>query len=316
MGQEDWTGYYVELDEDSSADLERGGRLIHATGSFPGRQVRLIDPPFWPGRWSPSADRFAFTSGSRLFLADRDGAVRSLGELLDLVPAGPLAWSQDHEIVLTMKKETGAGWWLVRIDARTGALVDQRAMPEHLLLESASESGWILAWDARTRGVGDTKLILYEPATEREILPRDGESFGGWTHDGRVIVRAVSGGRWRLEAREPGSSEGSTLSTFSGPFGLPALVHGRHIAVVELQGSRSDSPRAVWLVSPGTESIRLLSDRSGVYYASPSSDGKYVAFSEEVGAGNDVTLRTGIIDVATKRVTYACERDCAVLDLR
>lgn len=319
-----WEGYYLELDQ-ATVEEDAGGQLFFTSGTFPGRPARVIDPPFWPGRWSPSGEQYAFTSGSRLLIGDRHGEVRLLGALLDLVPAGPAIWALEHEIVLTMTRQPGAttgrerGWWLVRADPRTGQLLDQRALPPYLRLDSLSKDGrYALAWDGRSgpdpAGQG---LVLYEPATAREIIPREGESFAGWAPDGRLLVRALRGQAWRLEARDPEAREGELLSEFRGPFGLPAIVRGSRIALVELQERRPDSPRAIWLVVPGEPALLLADGLGAVYFATPSRDGRYVAFSEEIARpGRPLQLRTGIIEVATKRVTYACDVGCAVLDIR
>lgn len=319
-----WAGYYLELDQSVMTE-EAGGQLFFTSGTFPGRPARVIDPPFWPGRWSPSGESYAFTSGSRLLIGDRHGEVRLLGSLEGLVPAGPPVWAQEHELVLTMTRPPSAtagrsiGWWLVRADPRTGQLIDQRALAPYLRLESMSKDGrYALAWDARSgsdqSGPG---LILYEPATARELAPRDGESFVGWASDGRILVRAQRGGGWRLEARDPEAGQGELLSEFRGPFGLPAMAHGSRIAIVELREQRPGSPRAIWLVVPGEPAVLLADGLGAVYFASPSRDGRYVAFSEELSrSGGSLRLRTGIIDVASKRITYACETGCAVLDVR
>lgn len=314
-----WAGYYVEIEDPAGAGAGSGGQLVFASGTFPGRPVRVIDPPFWPGRWSPSGEQFAFTSGSRLLVGDRHGAVRLLGELLDLVPAGPPIWAREHELVLTMTRERGAGWWLVRADTRTGLLTDQRALPPHLTLGSMSKDGrWALAWDGRRASdPAGPQLVLYEPATGRELSPPDGESFGGWAPDGRVLVRAIRGQIWRLEARQPEAREGQLLAEFRGPFVLPAIVHGSRIALVELQEQRADPSRAIWLLVPGGTPVLVAEGLGAVYFASPSIDGRYVAFSEQVQrGGGPVRLRAGIIEVASRRVTYACDEGCASLDIR
>jgi hypothetical protein len=319
-----WEGYYLEIDEVSSSE-DAGGQLLFTSGTFPGRPARVIDPPFWPGRWSPSGEQFAFTSGSRLLIADRRGEVRSLGVLLDLMPAGSPMWVQEHELILTMTRSpsgtTGrsSGWWFVRVDPRTGQLIDQRALPEHLRLESASKDGrWALAWDERTASdPSGAALVLHELGTDREIAPRQGEGFAGWAADGRLLIRSERGHSWRLEARDPEATAGEVLAEFRGPFGLPVFAHGTRIAVVELQEARPDSPRAIWLIEEGGSATRLADGLGAVYFATPSRDGRYVAFSEELSrSGGSLRLRTGVIEVASKRVTYACNEGCAILDVR
>jgi hypothetical protein len=88
------------------------------------------------------------------------------------------------------------------------------------------------------------------------------------------------------------------------------------VAIVEAQTGDPTGPRAIWLIAPGETPVRIAKDLGRVYFPKPSRDGRYVGFSEVQPGTGPVQVRTGVIEVATKRVSYACDAGCAVLDVR
>ena len=316
LGMADWAGYYLELDPSVLPGEVSSPQLLFTAASFRGRPARIVDPPVFPGRWSPSGDRFAFTSGRRLLIGDRSGAIRSLGELLDLTPAGPPVWAHDSELVLTMGRAQPEGWWYVRIDPASGLLLDQRALPRHLVIESISPDGRsALAFSSRappqpTRA----SLVLLDLSTGQETMASEIEAFAGWAPNGRLLVRVGGGDRWQLEARDPASSAGEPVAELAASFDVPVGVRGGRIAIVE-GGRRRGASAAIWLVGPGAGPVRVAT-LDAVYEASPSGDGRYVAFSVIEERPGGAHHRSGIVEVATGRVTYACAADCTALRLR
>jgi hypothetical protein len=304
LGAADWDGYYLRLDPNALPGESLSPLLLFASGSFPGQGVSLVDPPVFPGRWSPSGDQFAFTSGRRLIIGDRNGALRSLGELLDLTPAGPPVWVNENELVLTMGRQTPLGWWYVRIDA-SGLLLDQRALPTRLVMESVSPDGRF----ALARSSVSLELVdLSDGSTARAP---DGVAYVGWASDGRVLLRVIRAGLWQLEARHLGAKLGEVLAELRVPFEV--TVRGRWIALVE----RDPSPRStasIWLTAVGRDARRVVADLASVTDAEPTRDGRYVTFT--TGRFDDPKVRTGVADTASGAVTYACETGCAALRLR
>ena len=208
------------------------------------------------------------------------------------------------------------GWWYVRIDPASGLLLDQRALPRHLVIESISPDGRsALAFSSRappqpTRA----SLVLLDLSTGQETMASEIEAFAGWAPDGRLLVRVGGGDRWRLEARDPASSAGEPVAGLAASFDVPVGVRGGRIAIVE-GGRRRGASAAIWLVGPGAGPMRVAT-LDAVYEASPSADGRYVAFSVIEERPDGAHHRSGIVEVATGRVTYACAADCTALRLR
>jgi hypothetical protein len=304
LGAADWDGYYLRLDPNALPGEDLSPLLLFASGSFPGQGVSLVDPPVLPGRWSPSGDQFAFTSGRRLLIGDKNGALRSLGDLLDLTPAGPPVWVSQNELVLTMARQTPPGWWYVRIDA-SGLLLDQRALRRGLVIDSVSPDGrFALARSPVAVDLVDLSDGSTAPAP-------DGITYVGWASDGRVLLRVIRAGLWQLEARHLGAKLGDVLAELPVPFEV--TVRGRYIALVERDPSRG-STASIWLTAPGSEARQVVSGLTGISEAEPTRDGRYVTFT--TGRFDDPQVRTGVAEVASGTITYACETGCAALRLR
>lgn len=305
LGAADWTGYYLELDPTARPGEISSPQLLFAEGTFRGRGARVVDPPVFAGRWSPSGARFAFTSGRRLLLADKNGEIQSLGELLDLTPAGPPIWLSENELLLTMGRAQPLGRWYVRISA-SGALLDQRSLPTSLRIESASADG---RYALARSSLGLELVDLSDGGLTRAP---DGTVYLGWLSDGRLLLRTINAGFWRLEARIVGAKLGETLADMGGaPFEVS--VRGAWIAILE-RDRAPVSPGTIWLVRPGSAAKRVLTDIVGLTDAQPSADGRYVGFT--TGTADDPRARTGVVDVASGVVTYACEEGCLALRLR
>lgn len=266
--------------------------------------MRIVDPPVYGGSWSPSGERFAFTSGRRLLLADKRGDIRSLGELLDLTPAGPPVWVGEHELVLTMSRAQPLGRWYVRIDAN-GALLDQRALPQSLTIESVSADGG----HALARSSLGLELVdLADGTTERAP---DGLAYVGWLSDGRVLVRGMRAGLAQLEARLLGAGLGERLAELDAPFEV--RTRGPWVVILE-SGRRPGEIATVWLVRRGSAARRVITDVADLTDARPSADGRFVTFT--TGFANEPAARTGVLEVASGAITYACDAGCAALRLR
>lgn len=304
FGAGDWTGYYLELDPTARPDEVSSPQLLFTEGSFPGRGVRLVDPPVFAGQWSPSGEQFAFTSGRRLLIGDKRGEVRSLGELLDLTPEGPPLWVSENELLLTMGRRPFRGWWYVRVDA-SGLLLDQRALPTGLTIESVSSDGRFAL------GRSFSALVLVDLSDGTTTEAPAGLVYVGWLGDGRVLFRAIRSGLHRLEARAVGAGLGTELAEMRGPFDVSA----RGQWVVILERDRPDrSAASVWLIGPRSPIRRILTDVTGVTEAQPTADGRHVTFTTV--SSDDARPRAGLLDVASGRITYACDEGCGDLRLR
>lgn len=309
-----WAGYYLEIDQadpNAQSDPEAAdARLMFASGSFPGKAARLLAAPIFTGTWSPNGERFVATSGSRVFIADRDGRATQLTELRDLRPTGPPIWSSDDELLVSATR-TGQQHWLVRLDSRTGTVLDQRDLPIGMQPYAASPDGkWMLALDLRS----DSGVLL-EIATGRRIEPPQRESFAAWMSDGRILAVQETDIGSSLVAHRPEGGATETLLELDGRPLLPAVAAGPHIAFVESQSRDGMGARAVWLVTTGQTPVRVARGLGRIYFPKPSRDGRSIGFSE-VEEGTPLRVRTGVIEVATGKVTYACDAGCAVLDVR
>jgi hypothetical protein len=310
-----WAAYYIEIDESdprAAGDPEAAdSRLMFASGSLPGRATRLLTDQVFTGTWSPNGERFVASSGTRLLMGDRDGQVRQIADLGDLHPTAPAIWSGDAELLVPVTRDARQQW-LVRLDSRTGAILDQRDLAVELSPYAPSPDGkWILAVDQRA-GMG----VLYELATKRLVTAGAGESFAAWLGDGRVLVSLLDDEGAHLTARRPDGGSAETIVDLDGLPLLPAVTGGGRVAIVEAQTGDPYGPRAIWLISSGETPVRVAKDLGRVYFPKPSRDGRYVGFSEVQPGTGPVRVRTGVIEVATKRVTYACDAGCAVLDVR
>lgn len=309
-----WAAYYLEIDEaDPTARTDpeaADARLMFANGSLPGKAARLLSAPVFAGSWSPNGERFVATSGARVFLADRDGQAKQLTELRDLKPTGPPLWNGDNELLIGVTR-TGQQQWLVTLDSRSGTVLDQRDIGVGIQPYASSPDGrWILAVDHRA-GTG----VLVEILTGRRISAAPSESFAAWMADGRILVAVELQRGSRITARRPEGGAAETLLELGGLPLLPAVASGGRVAIVEGQNADGSGPRSIWVISPGQEPVRVARDLGRVYSPKPSHDGRFLGFSE-VAPGTPLTVRTGVIEVATRRVTYACDAGCAVLDVR
>ena len=310
-----WAAYYLEVEESDPRgvqDPERAdSRLMFASGSLPGRATRLLTDRVFTGTWSPNGERFVASAGTRLLMGDRDGNVRQLTDLRDLHPTASPIWSGDGELLVSVTRD-GKQQWLVRLDSRGGGILDQRDLAMELAPYAPSPDGkWILAVDQRA-GTG----VLYELATKRLITAAAGESFAAWLGDGRVLVSFLDDKGAHLNARRPEGGSTETLIDLVGIPLLPAVAAGGRVAIVEAQTGDPAGPRAIWLITPGERPVRVAKDLGRVYFPKPSRDGRYVGFSEMAPGTGPAKVRTGVIEVATKRVVYACDAGCAVLDVR
>lgn len=310
-----WAAYYLEVDDAdprARTDPESAdARLMFASGTLPGKAARLLEAPIFTGSWSPNGERFVVTSGARVFLGDRDGQARPLTELRDLVPTGPPLWNGDNELLIGVTRN-GQQQWLVTLDSRSGALLDQRDIGIGIQPYSASPDGaWLLAVDHRL-GAG----MLLEIRTGRRISAGAGESFAAWMSDGRILAALELERGSRLVARRPEGGAAETILELEGLPLLPGVTSGKRVAIVEGEQSGDPAgPRAIWLITPGEEPLRVARDLRRVYSPRPSHDGKFVGFSE-IELSTPIRVRAGVIEVATSTVRYACEAGCAVLDVR
>jgi hypothetical protein len=310
-----WAGYYLEIDQtDPSAkdDPEQAAsQLMFASGALPGSVARLLEEHVYSGTWSPSGERFVVSSGTRLFVGDRHGQVRLLADLGRLLPTAPALWVGDRELVVSTTPD-GQRQLLVHLDPRSGQTLDEREMPAGIQPYAPSPDGrWLLAYQQR----GGTS-VLFEPASGKVVAPKSGEAYAAWLGDGRILVSVLDREGAHLVARKPEGGDDHVLADLDGIPLLPATSNGGRVAIVEQQTLEVSGPRTIWLIAPGEAPQRVARDLSGVYLPKVSRDGRYVSFSEVSTRTGALRIRTGVIEVASKRTSYACDEGCAILDLR
>lgn len=311
-----WAGYYLELDPsdpNAKEDPEAAAsQLMFAAGALPGTVARLLDDRVYSGSWSPAGDRFVVSSGTRVFVGDRHGQIHQLADLGRLTPTAPALWIADRELVVSVTPD-GRRQLLVHLDPRSGARLDEREMPADIQPYAASPDGrWVLALQ-RSAQIG----VLFEPSSGRVLVPGQREAYAAWLGDGRLVVSVLDREGAHLVARRPDGAGGDeTLLDLGGTPLLPATSNAGRVAIVEQQDGTGAGPRTIWLLAPGETPVRVAKDLGSVYLPRVSRDGRYVAFSEVTSRTGGIKVRTGLIDVATKRTTYACPEGCAILDLR
>ena len=311
-----WAGYYLEIDpsDPQAADDPEAAasQLMFAEGRLPGSVARLLEEHVLSGTWSPSGERFVLSSGTRVFIGDRHGQVRLLTDLRGRLPTAPAVWTSDREIVLSATPD-GRRQLLVHLDPRSGIVLDEREMPADLQPFAPSPDGrWLLAFQRSAQ-----IAVLFEPASGRVVPPGEREVFAAWLGDGRILLSVLDKEGAHLVARRPevgGTDE--VLVDLDGVPLLPATSNGGRVAIVEEQNGDARGPRSIWVIAPGQVPVRVARDLGPVYLPRVSRDGRYVAFSELLVGEGRPRVRTGVIEVATKRTTYACEEGCAILDLR
>jgi len=309
----DWSGYYVVYDDpESDLSSDDPAQLFFASGSFPGRAVRVLSNGASVGGWSADGERFVVGSGNRLYLGDRHGSVSLLADLREFRPTWGPAWIADREVVVSVTTG-GTTTWLLRLDARTAQLVDQRGLPDGFFSSVPSPaSDWVLTFDGTT---GPPTRVLYDPLERRTVRPAAHETFQGWLPDGRVLV--VTGdwpGPSELVARPVAAAGGEALLTSRGWLARTSS-NGRHLAVTEVIDPERQT-WSVWLITQGTAPARVIEGAGSDIGARPSGDGRFISFSELSTRDEALRARAGVIEVATGRVNYACGSGCAGLALR
>lgn len=289
--------------------MDSGGRLqlVLAEGQLPGRTVRP-DLTWWGAskpEWSPD--------GTRVLLRDRDlktYIATTAGVVTELTSAwGQWQWLTNDELV-SVHDEAGkpiseSRRMLARMDPRTGRVTNERPI-------SASVEPGLVSPDARWIAFvqsgphGPNPGYVFEIGTDRLIKLNDDGGGVGWLPDGRLVVGfegGVDAVRLDTLARE---------RIFGAHGQILAQPHSAAVVVADPQG-------VLWTVTPGSAPVRTPArSPSSAAMHTLSADGVWVSFTEQISAAFPAvpSERSGVVNLKTGAVSYACDRECRWLSIR
>jgi hypothetical protein len=340
-----WPAYYgVKVTDVSGAEFEG---LMFWDGISPGRSVltTALSPGWGGGWWSPDGSVIAVSAGSSIYLGDRSGVLREVANVTPLQVAAPNWIGPDRVAALARLDDTD---WLIYVDVRRGD-VSRRLLPDAArpardfglrgrfsagvvppARKISPDGRWLITGDRPCRSVA-----VYDLESDRRIELADGvETRGvplGWLR-GSVRVWATcdaSTGTLHIRAGTPDAAPteiGSVpLGALNESYG-PAIDEARDRIL--FQGRDGDDWVIYAITLDGQQvelarlHIKIESPLGGIQPIDISQDGRLLAFSavDWVNTGYGDTLapvsRTGVIDLRTLEITWACEIDCAKVRLR
>jgi hypothetical protein len=332
VGGPAWVGYYVEQTPFGTSTYQEG-RLMFTSGRLPGvPTVPVVEGEFADhSPWSPAGDRVILTAGPAIYVGDRAGNVRKIGE----VPQGFVwlpRWAPSGEIIADAYVD--GGHWILRVDPTTGRM-DRRQLMANLVPQSQaafSPDGEWLVLNAPTAGsCYGGYSSLYEIGQQRAapLLNSAGDPLFaiGWTADGRLISTFCDRARAQSDFFVSRPDSRPTVPFAVLPWAprnpLPRVDPQRDRLLVSTQdGATPGVVSALSFDGRLTEVVRLprLTDddlNGDVQHGTLSTDGRFMSFRvAEAGPDKVVRTRAGLINVITGQVMYACAVDCTGLSLR
>ena len=339
-----WVGYYIE----GTAPWGSGQphRLLVASSESQGRPATPDIAGGWAnhGPWSPDGTRITVSNDNRLYIGDRAGGLRAVGDVgadrvifesgwlgNDKVWASAVRMTADRS---TLDPDQPS--LLVTVDLKTGALVR-----EELSDIPGGAAPWTISPDGRWLVFGGVVGTCFTPPANSSLLHDrvTGDVFNvvdasgspasllpDFLSDGRLVIAQCDQVAHTLElfvgapGVRPTPIAVVPISTRSPFF---TLVSGSDDILVF--ASTPDAPQDAYVLDPSGRLLRRLTvpafARPGTFAfaADLSRDEKSLGFTvSEVRADPfpDFALRAGVVDLVTGEVTYLCERDCAWLLVR
>jgi len=249
------------------------------------------------GPWSPD--------GTAVVAGDRSGNSYVIwpDSVTHLAAQTNWTWTSSSTLSGIMPRESTLGFQLVRVDARSGAVVLRDDIGGDLGL-----GGWTVSplgyWASFSTSVPD---FAGEAVT---VSPRARVSSGertvpvGWLPDGRFVFTRQSGGFTTVEVRDPWSTEAAVVG---GRFDVLTDALAQPSAdVIVVHDVRSNQ---LWTIRGTTlRAVPLHAALVGqVVLESISHDGRTLSFSQP---GFGESQRTGTIDLESGVVTFMCSGGC------
>ena len=348
-----FVGYYFELHA-PDADPHEGLRAIFAANTLPGDPPvpgvsgsSVLLPISGPAAgsdpsWRADGERLLLWAGARIYLGDRTGHVRQIADLGAeyLVLRAGWVGADDVLAVLAPAPEIGGGArWISRIRVGTAPEAPRPLRATIVVWGSPPNSPdgkWLTVDVGRgtcTRsGFGASGVYDIDRGIVVDLVNGAGRPLMalGWTIDGRLVSAHCDAQRGTMElyVAPPGSAPSVPLATVAWIRGspLPFVDAARDRVIVAPGGGPGPASLLAVALDGGRTVLAQLpafaSDEGEggpllriVYLRSISRDERFLSFS--ITDAKD-RRRTGVIDLATGKVMYACsdDRECYQLTLR
>lgn len=341
-----WVGYYIE-GTGRSAGGQPAFRLLFASSDSPRGPATpdLVGDQPDHGQWSPDRERIAVSNDSRLYIGDRSGRLRPVGDLGAghlVIRSGWIGNDKVWAFALIMPNGTAAGEnaavappLFVTVDLKTGAL--ERRVLDNLRggpVGTISPDGRWLALAAGSTG-SDVSCsgfaALYDLLTGEtvDVVDESGRpaslSFG-FLSDGRIVVAQCDhvARTMELYVGVPGARP-SLIAVVPITVRYPVVTSDNGNDEILVIASGPEAPQSAYVFDPTGRLLRRVPlpqfaaqgtiDFAGVL----SHDGKSLGFTVSELRRDpfvDFAPRAGVVDLTTGQVTYLCDRGCFWLLLR
>jgi hypothetical protein len=288
-------GIYLQAQDPATGFTASNTKLVSVTNALQRTDLHPGIAWLYTGPWSPE--------GNGVVAGDRSGNSYVIWPdgLVGLPTQTSWTWT-DPITVSGIAPGAGGGVDLLRANARTGQLVQRRA-----LANVETQSGAIASprgdWVSFSTSVPD---FLGEAVTVSVSGSRVGSGPQthpvGWLPDGRFAFIRLASGVWTVEVRDPARADATVVGRFTDITDALAqssanVIVARDVRANRLWAIRGTTVTPVPLPTPFTEQVTL---------ESLSRDGRTLSFS----VGSFATARTGVIDLQTGAVTFMCTAGC------
>ncbi len=324
-----WVGYYH--------DHGSGGvRLLVASGDAHGRRTTpdiVSALNVYIGQWSPDRQQITVGNGSQLYVGDPSGRLRPVADVGVGNLVRPLGWIGNDRVWATtfpMPGGAAAKGAVVTVDLSTGALERQTLdnLPGGDLAPISPDGRWLpvffgpsddrCGWIAEVYDLVGREVVGVVDANGRSAL-----AFG-FLSDGRLVIAQCDVVARTLEiyVGAPGARP-SLIAVVPITVRKPWVALGGGADEILVIASGPESPQHAYVFDPSgrllrrTPLPRLAS--AGTIASGLSSDGRFMSFDVTAfvrGPSGQNLPRTGVVDLATGRVTYLCDSRCDYLYLR
>lgn len=348
-----FVGYYFEMYA-PGADARAGQRAIFTGGTLPGDPTvpavagaGVLLPISGPSSgsdasWTTDGERLLLWADAGIFLGDRFGHVRQVADFgaeYVVLRAGWLATGEVLAVLGPPPGRAGRERWISRI--AVGSTVETPRLLQASIVvwgypPGSPDGRWLTVDVGRgtcTRsGFGASGLYDIDRGVVVDLVTVAGRPLMslGWTRDGRVVGAYCDAERGMLDlfVTSPGSTPRTPLATVAWVRGSPLpFVDTARDRVIVAPGGGPTPANLLAITLDGHQAVlaqvpAFVSDESErgplariIYLRSISRDGRSLSFS--VTDAND-RRHTGVIDLATGRVAFACrdDRECYQLTLR
>lgn len=348
-----FVGYYFDM-RAPDADPRANQRVMFTAGTLPGGPTMpavvgpsVVLPITGPAggsdaSWTADGEHLLLWAGARIYLGDRSGRVQQIADLgasFVVLRAGRLEAGGVLAVLGPAPESDGRGRWISRI--RPGSPPEEpRLVPASIVVwgyPPASPDGrWLTVDVGRgtcTRsGFGASGVYDIDRGVVVDLVTAAGSPLMalGWTGDGRVVSAYCDAQRRAMDlfVVAPGDAPGVPLATvawargsplpfvdpardrvIAAPGGGPAPANLLGVALDGRQTVIAQLPPFASAESEGGPLLRII------YLRSMSRDERFLSFS--ITDAND-RHRTGVIDLSTGQVSYACgdDRECYHMTLR